>query len=109
MVKQQFFFIDPDRINKPRNGVASVYIDCWWSVDSEGRVALYSNGRQAFGRQPVSPQCNTERAVAERLSARLGFISPVQQLPVVYLAWTEPSGPCLLPTDLEHAVKKEAA
>lgn len=57
-------WIDPAQLAEPRAGVVDVIRDNWWAVDARGRVCLYRWGR---GHRQISPQCNSSRAIAEKL------------------------------------------
>jgi len=65
--RSAYRFVPLDQLTKPRNGSLDCYLDRYWVVTDEG--ALLFRG--------VSPQCNVNRTVTERLKpewARVEFI-----------------------------------
>jgi len=58
-----------DLIAPKQSGMHMVYRDSWWAVDAENRVFFYKR---------VSPQCNSNRAIVERLKTHPDMVGVVQ-------------------------------
>lgn len=61
--------------DKPRDGLFQIITECWWVVDDDGNPLVWTPAN--------SPQCNENRAIAERIAKGRG--RQVKQLPVVYM------------------------
>lgn len=59
--------------DKPRDGFFQIITDAWWSVDDDGNPLFFDTANY--------PQCNQNRAIAERIAGS----REVKQLPVVYI------------------------
>ena len=59
----------------PKGGLTMVYIDRFWVVTPEDEILLYR----------TSPQCNSDRVLAERLLVKLYPGCEVRQIPAVFI------------------------
>lgn len=57
-------WVDRDRLLSPPEGTVDVLRGRYWAVDATGRLCLY---RWGFHNREISPQCNRDRAIAERI------------------------------------------
>lgn len=58
-----------DLASPKQGGMHMVYRDSWWAVDAENRVFFFKR---------VSPQCNANREIVERLKTHPDMIGAVQ-------------------------------
>lgn len=69
------------------SGIVQVYKDFWWwCMDGDPtRAVFYTAGRRGIG----SPQCNSNRAVSERVGKNLGHDLRAQliQIPLAFCPW----------------------
>lgn len=74
--EDDFVFVPLEKLQEPIEGHVNCLKDRWWSVHPEKGLAFYKpkgrNGKRQSGQgnQYGSPQCNRNKAIAERLSSR---------------------------------------
>jgi len=60
----EFHFVHPDELSRPVEGLAINYVDDWWQVDDQGRIAFYvTRGSSRYSH----PQCNADESITRRL------------------------------------------
>lgn len=62
-----------ENYDQPRDGLFQIITESWWIVNEDGRPLVYSMAN--------SPQCNSNRSIAERIANG----RPLKQIPIVYL------------------------
>lgn len=87
---EHFLFVTLEEATKPVNGLFQIFVDYWWPLDSQGRIAFYNpmlagKRRHASIKYRGSPQCNSNRLIAERVSQCQEWPVEIRQIPVVYV------------------------
>lgn len=61
-----FNFVHPDELANPAPGLATNYVNYWWMVDDQGRIAFYvGHGSGKYHH----PQCNVNEQISRDLVA----------------------------------------
>lgn len=58
-------FVDPATLSEPAPGLAHNYVDYWWLVDEQGRIAFFTHRGSSIY---ASPQCNSDARTAQQLA-----------------------------------------
>ena len=65
-MSNRFRFVDPATLAEPAPGLAHNYVDYWWLVDEQGRIAFFTyRGGSIY----ASPQHNADPQIARQLAA----------------------------------------
>lgn len=78
---EDFAFVSVEDASRPVEGLVRVFLDRWWLVDEQGRIAFYRPRTASVG---GFPQCNPDVAVAGRLMNHKEWFVSVRHIPVVY-------------------------
>ena len=72
-----------DEMSQPKSG--EVMLNKYWCVHPEKGLAYWDRGGRSFSVERYSPQCNSSKAVSDRLvSMHEGHV--VEQIPAVYVS-----------------------
>lgn len=85
MSTDKYRFVDPATLAAPIDGLATNYVNRWWAVDAEGRIAFFQFGKPKRWTDYNHPQCNSRREIVEALaqSTWREWAVRVVQLPLV--------------------------
>lgn len=78
-----FEFRDPGEFTVPRNGPMMGYLDCYWLVDDQGRIAFYQPSRRRNGPSFEYPQCNENKTIVARRAEVEEWSSGFMLIPVI--------------------------
>ena len=84
-----YVWLTREEAEKPVGGLCMVFIDYWWAVDKDGRVAFFNprlgNGKRRARDNFVSPQCNHSEAISRKVaqSCAPDIFVDVVQIPMV--------------------------
>jgi hypothetical protein len=76
-------FVPVEEAAKPIPGIVCCFLDCWWTVDEQGRIAFYYGGRKDR-RGGGAPQCNQDERISRMFSKKDSWAVDVVQIPVVF-------------------------
>jgi hypothetical protein len=69
-------------LTTPTTGMFSVYVGYWWPVTDDDCLLFYRPTRRSgYG----SPQCNSDRRIAEKVSGIYPMPTTLQQVPIVFV------------------------
>lgn len=71
-------------VTDPRGTVRVLRDHWWWCVDGDPRKAIFYVGRPNSRRHVGSPQCNSNRAITERITTPFETAS-VCQIPIAFI------------------------
>ena len=72
-------------VTNPRGVVRVLRDHWWWCVDGDPRKAVfYIGGGRFAGRRIGSPQCNSNRAITERIPVPFGS-AVIRQIPLAFV------------------------
>lgn len=72
----KYTYVKVDEAATPKNGLHMIYVDHYWMVTADNEILIYGQG---------SPQCNSNKQIAERIRDRLHTECEVHQIPFVYM------------------------
>ena len=78
---EDFAFVSVEEASRPVEGLVRVFLNRWWLVDEQGRIAFYRPRTASVG---GFPQCNPDVTVAGRLMKHREWFVGVRYIPVVY-------------------------
>ena len=78
---EDFAFVSVEEASRPVEGLVRIFLNRWWLVDEQGRIAFYQPRTDSVG---GFPQCNPDVAVTGRLMNYKEWFVGVRHIPVVY-------------------------
>lgn len=80
-------FLPVETASEPKDGLPQRCLkDYWWIFEPTRGILFY---RQTAKSKHLSPQCNSNRVIAEQIRSRLYPWAEIKQVPKVFVDWTD--------------------
>ena len=100
---ERYIWVRPLHLTYPTGqmGNYTVFKDCHWLANDEGRIAFYRQTHYNFLGTVVAPQCNPNLAVAERVFLITPGATQIVDLPIIFIRQSNEFGCYFTDKDME--------